>query len=1051
MDFGRDYERTAKSPRRDDYNDDYHTRRRQTSRTPRSRSRHHPRRTWPPPPRVETEHEALAIEYRPLFSKHEEVQSRGLIDQQPLIEDAFPSTSSHVAQESPSHRPKADSRFSKAREDRQRIPPISTSGLQNQRPHFESSSSSESLGPKTPVDPNTSNLDRRYVLVPEKGMEIPITYDEPREPIFEKPTKTRDRDAYGRQSKPVLGLDTSRGPSPTGGFHSERTPLPYNFTPVKKGIETPRMNRFSGEYLQSPDVISPQLNHMRNSPRQVSADPRMMTALKDRSHDPALKRPPRHTRPSMQRHASANAEASGPGPGPASDHSRHSSRHILSSSDSDYSPDEFRKVRKLKEAARRSKSNQHNEDPKTHRKAFSGGATRRGTDSEGSARHTPKSTPPTGTGSAGPALHAANILLTNPHFAGRKASPRDSPLDSPNMSPNASPPGTPPNERAHKGERTDSLRHPLATSKPASPLHSPPSETPKVKFARDTDSRSVRHGPSVDVDGTVRRERSPRPKLPRSRQTSPLPFPGTATVESEPSINVRSPSTHLNAKYQSDVRASSPSGRRRSSSHSGIHPGSIGRSASPSRQRSKTTLHAEDERPSSRHLSLAPFDLPSAPSGKTSEAGARRRAHSSVAGTRPDISDLALSSRRTASKNRRPRFEALTCPRTTPQTGHQDWSITRAGPSSLVICPTCRQTWSSFHDFAYRHLIPAPRSLTEQPTRCTFTDPWNKLAWRELQTMRKPDIDVLYDLADNLVDEEACPDNTATSRRTWYRIEDPSTGDQVSGFDVCGTCFTNIDILWPSSADLFQKSNSRHSNAKRLCALRPSSGRRFGLYTNLLAEMSSPQARASRKSVEETRNLIGLIQELRDIRECRRDKMLEDEHWHIIPSLEEFTVCEDCFEDVVQPAIRQGSSIASKFERRSRRLRKTDPGSRRGSRSEDVAAKPHRDHHHHQHHHQGGTNPGEKDNDDNDAEQIPKLLSCQLYSKRMRTVFAEACKNEDMKLLEDKAWDRYDAERELAYHRERSAGDLDKNGDVERQRERERELRDAEREWKELE
>ena len=1020
MAFSRDYERTGKSPRRYDRYDDYDKTERHHSRAPRSRSRHRPRKRWPPSPKVETEREALAVEYRPVFSKYEEVQSKGSIDQQPIIVDAFPTISTRASHEPSNHGRRANLRRRVERNDALGSPKTKPTGQQG-KSHFESGSSSESLGPKTPIDQNPSNLDRRYVFVPEKGTEIPITYDEPREPIFRTPIQAPSQDVRGRKTKPTLGVDTSRNSSPIELPQRERAPSPYTFTPVKKDNDTPRTNRFSGDYLLSPDLMSPKFNTSRNSPRQASADPRMMSMSKGHYRESSLKDLPQPARPPMQRHVSANAESSGRVPTMA--HSRHSNRHILSSSDSDYSPDEFRKARRSKESSRKPKGTARNAESKTYKSVFSGGHSQASTDSEGSKRDTPKATPPRAAGATGPALHAANILLTNPRYGRRTASPRDSPGDSPTISPNASPPDTPPNERSQKKVRDHPLRHPLSTSKPTSPLRSPPLETPKVKFAHETDSRDADHTPAVDIDRTSRRERSPRPPMPRSRQTSPLPAPGASKLDFSPSINVRSPSPFLNVGSQPTVRPPSPSARRRSSSHSGIHPGSIDRSASPSRQRSKTTLRTEDERSSGRHLSLAPFDLPSAPSNKPSENSSRRRAHSSVNGTRPDVKNLAPSTRRTNSVAPQPKYAPPPCPRTAPETGHQDWSVTRDGPLSLAICATCRQTWSSFHDFAYRHLVPAPRSLTEKPTRCTFMDPWIKLAWRELQTMRKPDIDILYDIADNLADEEPCPDNAATSRRTWYRVVDPSTGEQVSGFDVCGTCFTNIDILWPPSADIFRKSNSRHSSAKRLCALRPSSGRRFGMYTDTLSDMSN-KARDSRKAVD-PRQLLELIYRLRDIRECRRDKMLEDEYWHIIPSLEEFTVCEDCFDDVVEPAIRQGSGIAGKFERKSRRLRKRDEGSRRGSRSDDLT--------------QVDNTKKEKGEED----EIPKLLSCQLYSERMRKVFSEACTSSDMKFLEDKAWDRFDAERDLAYRRDR-AMDLE-------ELEREREIKEVDREWRDVE
>ena len=1041
------YRERAKSPRRYDRDDDYEHRARYSSRAPRSRSRHLPRRRWPPSPIVETERQALSKEYRPVYSKHgeEEAQSRGSIDQQPIIEDAFPVAQPKVSREPSARIQQIRSRDAKTRRQTQRS--LSPKPIhQPRRPDPVTSSSSESLGPQTPTDQIPSNLDRRYVFVPQKGTEIPITYDEPREPIFSPPAKTPTQDVRGRKPKPVLGVDTSKGSSQAPIPHRERAPSPYSFTPIKKENEPPRQNRFSGEYMLSPDFMSPKFNDQRNSPRQASAAPRMMNDVVGSTKVPSLKELPRQARPPMQRHASANVDTSERVPTRKS-HKRQSSRYILSSSDSDFSPDEFRKARKSKESSRRPKDLPHNGDAKNYRSVFSGGASGTGTDSEGSVKHVARSTPPKGSMATGPALQAANVILNNPHFAGRRASPRESAAASPTISPNASPPGTPPPERVHQKNRESWSRHPLAAAKTASPAHTPPPDPLKVKLEPERGTGEPQY-PPVNVDGTIREQSRSRPK-PRSRATSPMPM---SKVNFDPNVSVVSPPSHLDPEIRPSLRAPSPSGRRRSSSHVGFHPGSTERDVSPGRRRSKTNLRNEDQRPSSKHLSLTPFDLPPASGGKPPSNFQHRRAHSTVHGSRPDLRDIGPSSSRQGSlvAPTQPHYTPPSCPRTIPQTGHHDWSILGAGPTSLIICPSCRQTWSSFHDFAHKHLVPAPRALTDQPTRCTFTDPWFSLAWSQLQTTRKPDIDIIYDIADNLADEEPCPDNSATSKRAWYRIADPATGEQVSGFEVCGTCITNVEILWPAAQDIFQKLKSRHMNAKRLCALRLSGGRRFGMYIDILADVHRQSEEKRSKPTDNVKPLVETINKLKHIRECRRDKLLENEYWHIIPSLPELTVCEDCFDEVVAPAAKGGSSIASRFSQRSRPLnnKKRDTSRVRGGND-------------------GANNNGDsrrtKLNNDEEDDEESKLSSCQLYSARMRATFKEACQKEDIKFLEDKAWDRYDAERELMYWRDRKAksveGSDNRGGegggdrvDDQRQKERnERELGEAERMWREVE
>lgn len=85
-----------------------------------------------------------------------------------------------------------------------------------------------------------------------------------------------------------------------------------------------------------------------------------------------------------------------------------------------------------------------------------------------------------------------------------------------------------------------------------------------------------------------------------------------------------------------------------------------------------------------------------------------------------------------------------------------------------------------------------------------------------------------------------------------------------------------------------------------------------------------------------------------------------------MPSLREFTVCEECYEAVVWPAIIQNSALAAAFNRHAKPVAPEHVG-----------------------------------------------VSCQLYSPRTRRVWLEACQRDDGQGLRNAALQRYGMEKEL--------------------------------------
>lgn len=109
--------------------------------------------------------------------------------------------------------------------------------------------------------------------------------------------------------------------------------------------------------------------------------------------------------------------------------------------------------------------------------------------------------------------------------------------------------------------------------------------------------------------------------------------------------------------------------------------------------------------------------------------------------------------------------------------------------------------------------------------------------------------------------------------------------------------------------------------------------------------------------------LIDLIEQKTRLRECTRDNMLIGGLWHFAPDIPTFTICEDCFEEIVEPQIKKNMPLARIFNRAVAPVYGEGIGS-----------------------------------------------SCQLYSRRMRKVFQRAILENDFSYLARKSKERREAE-----------------------------------------
>jgi hypothetical protein len=342
------------------------------------------------------------------------------------------------------------------------------------------------------------------------------------------------------------------------------------------------------------------------------------------------------------------------------------------------------------------------------------------------------------------------------------------------------------------------------------------------------------------------------------------------------------------------------------------------------------------------------------------------------------------------------------CPRPDLVSGYDDW-YTLVGCPSLDFCPHCID--SVFERTGYRNCFrrAAPRSLNSK-VQCAFSTPWIRLAWILTLQQRKPDLILMHDLAEIEQTSEPCPGG-AEALRSWYGLRDPD-GLYVRDFHICYSDVRKIERLLPTLNGLFVRLPNRASYEKRKCALR-TEGNRFSLYLDKILDMHD-KAVATRK-LPDPMSLINLVERKLRVRECERDNMLLGALWHFNPSMPDFTVCEDCYEEIVEPEAKKKSEIALRFNRT------VQPAYGEGI----------------------GT-------------------SCQLYSRRMRRVFRTAVRENDIKYLGRKAKERRDAELRLqeryreVLKKARRLEERGGGGSEEDERRLERDLEKISREWKDM-
>ncbi|CAN9458612.1 unnamed protein product [Alternaria alternata] len=295
------------------------------------------------------------------------------------------------------------------------------------------------------------------------------------------------------------------------------------------------------------------------------------------------------------------------------------------------------------------------------------------------------------------------------------------------------------------------------------------------------------------------------------------------------------------------------------------------------------------------------------------------------------------------------------------------------------ICPSCYEgvfVGTPFDvDFKQIWLGDWPAERT-----CDFSSPWTRLAWLLTVKQRRTSLDLIYAIAD-IMDYvvSPCPgDREAGAERnvSWYGIPNQRDGTHIANFAICSSDRRMIEALLPSLRGCFTKIPRGYIDSSETCSLRTSSSR-FAKYLDLLVELDR-EAELSGQ-LPDLNRFIKLIRENSFKGECARSRTLFRKPWHFVPSLPEFTVCEQCYDELIWPAT-QSKSVTSPIPHLFNKSIQLVPGE-----DPDVGS------------------------------------SCCLWSKRMREVWRETLKYDDFSYLKSQARERKRAEAKYMKNRKQIA------------------------------
>ncbi|KAK1760847.1 hypothetical protein QBC47DRAFT_368378 [Echria macrotheca] len=279
------------------------------------------------------------------------------------------------------------------------------------------------------------------------------------------------------------------------------------------------------------------------------------------------------------------------------------------------------------------------------------------------------------------------------------------------------------------------------------------------------------------------------------------------------------------------------------------------------------------------------------------------------------------------------------------------------GAKNFIICPDCYDgVFSNIPEFNQLFVRAAPFP-PDQPITCHFgSSPWYRIAFLMTLKHRYPDLRLLETVAYISARNQGCP-GAKVATRIWYSMMDPSARRPIGSFSICPSCTEMIGALFPNLADIFFPMDQYPAPRKGVCELHFAPERkRFLEYFDLL-ETTSDKAR-NRRGLPNIQELADRVRDVSLMEECPRDAVLQNGKWHVMEHLPDFTVCDECYDEVVWPLVEDSQNtnqVANDFVR---------------------------------------------------GQQTRAAASCQLYSDRMRDVFRRACRRNDLGYLEAKLMEK---------------------------------------------
>ncbi|KAH7348387.1 hypothetical protein BKA65DRAFT_550458 [Rhexocercosporidium sp. MPI-PUGE-AT-0058] len=251
------------------------------------------------------------------------------------------------------------------------------------------------------------------------------------------------------------------------------------------------------------------------------------------------------------------------------------------------------------------------------------------------------------------------------------------------------------------------------------------------------------------------------------------------------------------------------------------------------------------------------------------------------------------------------------CPRSQYSVGHSDWMTFTQCPS-LDICPSCFA--STIEPTELGKLAVQSSASAEDEVLCDFGGcAWYRIAWIFNIKDGREILQLFQDLSTIVAKYPACSGPSKVVQE-WYTILNPRTGTLLNNFSICYSCARSILVLLPVTKGLFLwDMTQKMSGVPKACKMHFRS-KDFGRYFDAIEDFAESVAISS-TSNGCAQKLADAICRIASVEECPQATPSSNRCWHIIPQVDGFFVCEECFNELVRPGIEEGKLIPMMFHR----------------------------------------------------------------------------------------------------------------------------------------